>query len=58
MPKYRCATKNFSSQRDGVREARFVELGHSNEDFVKKIRKRGPAGKHFGVFSPTLKTTF
>ena len=53
MPKYRCATKNFSSQRGGDwGGARFVELGHSNEDFVKKIRKRSPAGKHFGVFSP------
>ena len=30
----------------------FEELGHFNKHFVKNTRKRGPAGKHFGVFSP------
>ena len=31
---------------------RFVKLGRFDKDFIKSARKRGPAGKHFGVFSP------
>ena len=27
----------------------FVELGHFDKDFVKGTRKRGSAGKHYGV---------
>ena len=30
----------------------FVELGHSDKHFIKNTTKSGPAGKHFGVFSP------
>ena len=30
----------------------FVELGHFFKDLVTNTRKRGPAGKHFGDFSP------
>ena len=30
----------------------FVELGHFNKHFIKNTRNRGPAGKHFEVFSP------
>ena len=30
----------------------FVELGHFDKHFVKNTRKKGPAGEHFGVFSP------
>ena len=37
---------------------RFVELGHFDKDFVKNIRKRGPPGKHLGIFSPSFKTMF
>ena len=38
----------------------FVELGHFDKHFVKHTRKKDPAGKNFGVFSPqdTVKTTF
>ena len=35
-----------------VSDAKFVELGHFDKHFVKNTRKRGPSGKHFGVFSP------
>ena len=28
-----------------------LELGHFVKDFVKNTRKKGSAGKHFGVFS-------
>ena len=31
---------------------RFVELEHCDKHFIKNTRKRGPAGKHFGYFSP------
>ena len=34
------------------------ESGHFDKRFVKNTRKRGLAGKHFGVFSATLKTAF
>ena len=30
----------------------FVELGHFDKHFVKNARKKGPAGKSFGVFFP------
>ena len=30
----------------------FVELGHLDKHFVKNTRKKGAAGKNFGVFSP------
>ena len=30
----------------------FVELGHFDKQITKNTRKKGPAGKHFGVFSP------
>ena len=30
----------------------FMELGHFDKYFVKNTRKKGPAGKNFGVFSP------
>ena len=30
----------------------FVELRHFDNHFVKNTRKKGPAGKNFGVFSP------
>ena len=33
-----------------------MELEHFNKDFVKNTRKRGPAGKHFEVFSPRYST--
>ena len=29
-----------------------VGLGHFYKHFVKNTRKKGPAGKHLGVFSP------
>ena len=29
-----------------------MELGHFDKHFVKNTRKKGPAGKNFGVFSP------
>ena len=34
-----------------VRGEAFVELVHFDKDFVKNTRKRGSAGKHFGVFT-------
>ena len=49
MPEYRCATRNFF--KPGA-VGMFVELGHFDKDFVKNTRKRCPAGKHVGVFSP------
>ena len=53
MPECRYATRNFSGQGRGVGEwGRFVELGHFDKGFVKNTRKRGPTGKHFGIFSP------
>ena len=38
----------------------FMKLGHSDKQFFKKSRKKGPAGKNFGVFFllDTLKITF
>ena len=48
MPKCRCANRNFSEQGEGWE---FVELGHFDKHFVKNTRWRGPAGKHFEVFS-------
>ena len=30
----------------------FVELGHFDKHFVKNTRKKGSAGKSFGLFSP------
>ena len=30
----------------------FVELAHFDKHFVKNTRKKGPAGKNFGVVSP------
>ena len=30
----------------------FVELQYTDKQFVKNTRKKGPTGKHFGVFSP------
>ena len=30
----------------------FVELGHFDKHFVKNTRKKDPAGKNFGFFSP------
>ena len=30
----------------------FVEFGHFDKNFVKITRKKGPAVKHLGVFSP------
>ena len=29
----------------------FVKLGHFDKHFMKKSKKKGPAGKNFGVFS-------
>ena len=40
----------LGSGGEGVRR---VELVHFVEHFTKSTRKSGPAGKHFGVFSPT-----
>ena len=55
MPECRCVTTKFSGQRGVGVGLGFVELEH----FDKGTRKRGPAWKHFGFFSPsTLKTTF
>ena len=35
-----------------------VELEHFDKNFVKNTRRRGPAGKHFKVFSPRYSPTF
>ena len=35
-----------------IEYAGIVELVHFDKHFVKNTRKRGPAGKHFGVFYP------
>ena len=48
MSECRCAIRNFSEPAG----RRFVELGHFDKKFIKNTRKRGPAGKHFGFFSP------
>ena len=48
MPGCRCPIRHFSGQGGSG----FIELGHFDEHFVKNTRKRGPAGKHFGSFSP------
>ena len=54
MPKCRCATRNLSEgggRGDGggqVCRTRALLDKH----FVKNTRKRGSAGKYFGVFSP------
>ena len=37
-----------------VSEAGFVELGQFDKYLVRNTGKRGPSGKHFGVFSPTI----
>ena len=54
MPDCRCEPEMFQGKGRGGRGEgwRFVELGHFDKDFIKNTRKRGPAGKHFGVFSP------
>ena len=53
MPECRRATISFQSWGG------FVELRHFDKHFVKKARKRGPRGKHLGVFfQDNLKTTF
>ena len=36
----------------------FVEVGHLDKHFVKNTRKKVPAREFFGIFSPTIKTTF
>ena len=36
----------FQSRKD------FVELGHFDVRLAKSTRKKGPAKKYFGVFSP------
>ena len=54
MRESRCEFRSFT----GIGRGTFVELLHFHKDFVKISRKKGPAGKHFGVFSPTIKTTF
>ena len=48
MNECRCAARYFSGQGEGG----FAELGDFNKHFVKNTRKKGPAGKRFGVFSP------
>ena len=30
----------------------FGKLGHFDKHFVKNLRRKGPAGENFGVFSP------
>ena len=39
-------TENFQGRGGSI------ELGHFDKHFVKNTRKKGPTGKHFGVFSP------
>ena len=35
-----------------------LELRYFDNHFVKNTRKRGPAGKHFGVFSPRYSSNY
>ena len=54
MPECSCPTGNFPGQA-----VVFVEVEQFDKLFVKNIRKRGRAGKHFEFFLlDTLKTTF
>ena len=48
IPDCRCATRKFQCRGGGM----LVELEHFEKHFIKNTRKRGTAGKHFGVFSP------
>ena len=52
---FRCQTgvqpEIFKSRGD------FLKLGHFDKHFVRN-KEKGPAGKNFSVFFPTLKTTF
>ena len=43
---------NMQGVTQGKGGGSFVELGHLDKDFLKKTKKRGPAEKHFGIFSP------
>ena len=46
MPKCRHRTRNFQSMRD------FLELGHSDKQFIKNARKRRCTRKDFGAILP------
>ena len=51
------AVPNQNFFRAGGRSGGGDGTGHFDKHFVKNKRKTGPALKHFGLFSPTLKTT-
>ena len=48
IPECRYATRNFSGQEGW----RVLELGLFDKHFVKNVRIKGPAGKHFGNIFP------
>ena len=56
--KYSEQCQTFKTQRFEKKKRWNQESGHFDKRFVKNTRKRGLAGKHFGVFSATLKTAF
>ena len=53
MPELKCTTRNFLGHWGKI-----VYLEHFDKHFVKNTRKRGPKGKYFWNFCPTLKTRF